>query len=287
MNSELLKLNSLIEFLRIHSIDAESETKLLTKEKINELIDELKNKRIHFLSENIIELKQKIKKNYKKLRVSALSLMKYKWNENSHSNILDYLFNYNSFKYGSKLLSQLVLNTDFPEKDILAKKILNENYSTYREYAISKGRIDLFVLDEKENFAIIIENKILAEIGESIDEDENKITQLEKYEKWSQKNYPGYIRLNVFLNFSDYDDETPFFYKISYKRLFDLLNDLFKLSKPDDNIFEEYLLLLDSLLNAERQDLAKVKKLANSIIENKNPEISLTDYFTLKSIFYD
>jgi hypothetical protein len=237
-----------------------------------------------FLQEHIKELKQKIKRDNKKIRVSALSLMEYNWDENSHSNILEYLINYNSFAQGAKLLSQMILNTSSPEKENLGEKVLDETYFTYREHGIPKGRIDLFILDDEKKFVIIIENKILAGIGESISEDEIKVTQLEKYEKWCKENYVGYTRLYIFLNFSNNDDDISLFEKISSKQLYDILKAL----KSDDNIFDEYVLLLKTLLNPFTQDLFEIKKLANKILEGKNPEtfeISLTEYYTLKNIF--
>lgn len=53
-----------------------------------------------------------------------------------------------------------------------------------------------------------------------------------------------------------------------------------------DNILNEYLLLLKSILNPEMENLFEIKKLANKIIGDENLEISLTEYHTLKTIFY-
>ncbi len=282
MINNLQKLTNVIEFLKIHEVKISFADKSLSKEKINDLANDFKMMRKQFLQENIKKLKQKIKRNYKMIRVSALSLMEYNWDENSNSNILEYLINYNSFDQGAKLLSQIILNTSLPEKENLSKKILEETYTTYREYRISNGRIDLFILDSKEKFVIVIENKILAGIGESFDEDEIKVTQLEKYEKWCEENYTEYIRLYILLNFSNPDYKISLFDRISYKQVYDIL----KILKSDDNIFDEYLLLLDSLLNTEHKDLSEIKKLANKIIGHDSVEISLTEYYTLKTIFY-
>ena len=279
MADNLQKLNNLIEFLKIHNVPAKS----LTIEKVENLAEELRNKRKKFLYENIKELKQKIKKNYKKLRIPVLNLMEHDFHENSHSNIIEYLIDYNSFDEGALLLSHLINDTSSTYKGDLCKKVLRKTYTIEREHSISKGRIDLFIWDDKEKFVIIIENKILAGIGETITEDENSIpiTQLKKYEKWCNETYPDYIRLYILLNFSNSDDSS-LFEKISYKQLYDILKDL----KFIDNISEDYLLLLSSLLNPLTHDLLKIKKLANKIIEDENPEVSLTDYYILKTIFY-
>ena len=285
MENSLQKLTNVIEFLKTHRVAAPSNNKTLTLKKIEDLTAELKIKREVFLNENFKELKQKIKRNYKKLRISALSLMEYHWNENSHSNILDYLINYNSFEAGAQILSQMIIDCSTPDKDDLCKKVLKKTYTVDREYKISSGRIDLFILDKEEKFVVIIENKILAEIGETIGEDENSIpvTQLEKYENWCNKIYASYTRLYILLNFSNNHNDTSLFEKISYKQLYDNLKKI----NSTDNIFDEYLLLLNSVLNPVTHDLSEIKKLANKIIESDTPEkISLTDYYTLKTIFY-
>ena len=171
---------------------------------------------------------------------------------------------YNSFDAGSQILSQMIIDSSTQDKDDLCKKVLKKTYTVYREYRISSGRIDLFILDEDEKFVIIIENKILAEIGETIGEDENTIpvTQLEKYVKWCKEDYTDHTRLYILLNFSNTVDDTSSFKKISYKQLYDnLKNDNLEKFTSTDNIFDEYLLLLNSLLNPVAHDLLKIKSL--------------------------
>lgn len=107
MISNLERLTDVIKFLKIHKAEIPLSNKFLSKEKIENLANELRTIRQQFLQENIKELKQKIKRNYKKIRVSALSLMEYNWNENGHSNILQYIIDYNSFEAGANVLSQM------------------------------------------------------------------------------------------------------------------------------------------------------------------------------------
>jgi len=283
MMNNLQRLTEIIDFLKLHRIGYSS-SKKLSIETLEELISELKTRRGIFLRENIKELKLKIKENYKKLRISVLSQMEFDWNENSHSNILAYLIDYDSFDEGHKILSRMVEDASVQNDIDLCKKVLKRTYTVEREYHIPTGRIDLFILDKSERFVIIIENKILAGIGKSIVEDENsiEISQLEKYKKWGDGNYPDYSRLYILLNYSTEDENTFSFVKISYQQLYNNL----KIIESDDNIFDEYLLLLNSMLNTETQDLFEIKKLANKIIKDKNPEISLTEYYILKNIFY-
>ena len=77
---------------------------------------------------------------------------------------------------------------------------------------------------------IIIENKILAEISESINEDETKVTQLEKYLKG------GVMKIILILSIQNYmccsilimpmRGYSYFFQKISYNQLFNNLKKL-------------------------------------------------------------
>lgn len=283
MTNSLQRLTDLINFLKLHEVVPQSNKKL-SLETFNELTNELKTQRCSFLNENIEELKRKIRENYKKLRISALSLMEYDWNENSHSNILAYLIDYNSFDEGHKILSQMVEDVSPQNNKDLCKKILKGTYTVDREHHIPSGRIDLFILDESEKFVIIIENKIFAEISKTIGEDENsmEVTQLERYEKWCDDNYTDFTRLYILLNYSTSDENTFSFEKISYRQLYNTL----KIIESGDNIFNEYLLLLETILNSVAQDLFEIKKLAKKIIDNEEPKISLTDYYILKTIFY-
>lgn len=283
MMNSLQKLTDLIDFLKLHEVVSQSNKKL-SLETLEELTNELETKRGSFLRENIEELKLKIKENYKKIRISVLSQMEYDWNENSHSNILAYLIDYNSFDEGDKVLSRMVEDVSVQNNIDLCKKVLKKTYTVEREYRIPSGRIDLFILDESEKFVIIIENKIFAEIGKATGEEENseEVTQLEKYKKWCDDNYADYTPLYILLNYSNIDENTFLFEKISYQQLYNNL----KIIKSHDNIFDEYLLLLKTMLNPFKEDIFEMKKLAKRIIENEHPDISLTNYYTLKNTFY-
>jgi hypothetical protein len=283
MKNNLQSLTELIDFLKLHKVES-CRNRKLSLETLRELTNELRIKRRNFLRENIQELKLKIKENYGKLKISALRLMEYDWNENSHSNILAYLVDYNSFGEGHKVLSKIVQGASVQNHTDLCKKVAKRTYTVEREYRIPSGRIDLFILDESQKFVIIIENKILSGIGEIIGKDENLGTsnQLKKYEDWCKKNYVNYSYLFILLNYSNNEENIYSFEKISYKQLYSFLQEF----KSNDNVFEEYLRLLNSILNTKAYDLFEIKKLANKIITEENTEISLTDYYTLKNIFY-
>lgn len=263
----------------------ESNNKSTSSDKFDSIIDEIKQMRFDFIKENISELKRNIKVNYKKLRISALSLVEYNFHENSHSNILEYLIDYNSYEKGADILCQLVKDTVCLDYEKLCKKILKKSYTVFREYTVPSGRIDLLILDKIEKFIIIIENKILADIGSKIIiEEENTLTQsqLQIYEKWSKSDYPNYDHLYVLLHLSNNDEDIFAFLKVSYEQLYQNL----KTNQIEDNIIDDYLLLLETIVNPTTHDLFYYKKLATKLLKNEKTNLSLVDYYKLKNIFY-
>lgn len=211
--------------------------------------------------------------------------MEYDFHENSHSNILEYLIDYNSYEKGADILCQLVKDSSDADFEKLQEKILKKNYSVNREYIVTSGRIDLFILDEAEKFVVIIENKIFANIGSKIiNEEENIVSrsQLQVYENWCKKNFRDYNQSYILLHLSNTDEDTSLFSKVSYEQLYQNL----KMNQIEDNILNDYLLLLESINNPTTHDLFYLKKLANTILQEEPVEISLVDYYTLKNIFY-
>ena len=85
----------------------------------------------------------------------------------------------------------------------------------------------------------------------------------------------------ILLHFANTDEDTSSFLKVSYKQLYHNLRS----NKSDDNIFTDYLSLLETIINPTTNNLFYLKKLANNLLNNEEIELSLIDYFTLKKIF--
>jgi hypothetical protein len=117
--NNLQRLTDVIDSLKLHKVGSISNKRTLSPEVLRDVITELKIKRADFLKKNIKELKQKIKQNFKRLKISTFSLMEHDFDKNSHSNILEYLIDYNSFEEGSKILSQMVMDTSISSKNDL------------------------------------------------------------------------------------------------------------------------------------------------------------------------
>lgn len=288
MSTNLQQLTAIIDFLKKQT----PVTSTISENQISSLIDELKIERSNFLKTNLPALKDAVKRNYKKLRVSPFTLMEYDFHENSHSNILAYLLDYDTFEKGDKILSELIKCTSEAEKEELSSKIFKRTYTLSREFSIPNGRLDILIKDEEEKFIIIIENKLLAAIGskfigkagetENLDEDRVSITQLQIYEEWCNATYPAYSKFFILLNLATETEISTAFNNVSYTQLFNVL----KNCKTEDNILEDYVLLLDSILNPKAYSLSDLKKFATTLVSQDEPTISLIEYYTLKDFFY-
>ena len=80
--------------------------------------------------------------------------MQYDFHENSHSNILAYFFNYDTFFLGAPILIDLIKFCPVEYSGLLSEKILLKSYLVEREFSVSSGRIELLIIDKKEKFVI-------------------------------------------------------------------------------------------------------------------------------------
>lgn len=220
----------------------------LQYQKVSTLLRELKGLKKQVIGERIKETRKLIAKNKSLLRFSTFELMEYNFNENTHSNILKYLFDFRiNNDIGSKLLSKFIESLNI-ENALDFSQLVNKNkYLVEREKSVGNGRIDIFILDTRNRFVIVIENKIYAAIGErdEVDENELPITQLKIYQKFVEQFYPSYKKLYILLSHTPIEDEYPPFIITDYKNLYEVSGSI----KTCDPIVEQYKLLLHSLVN--------------------------------------
>ena len=216
-------------------------------------------------TKNIIEL------NKEKLMISAFELMEHNFRENSHSNVLKYVFNY---KYlndeGVTILFNFLKSIYGKEINRLKHKLDQKNYTIHREYSTGNGRIDLLIEDSKNKFVIVIENKLLASIGErQIEQDNQSIaqTQLDVYRNYiyGQNKYQDHDKLFIVLSYADINDfsDTDFVYA-DYNQLHEALSDVVS----EDIILNQYKILLQSIIN-RGIDKEWLIELSNKIMNNQ------------------
>lgn len=238
-------------------------------------INELKNK---IYANRLIQLKNKIAKGLSIFRLSTFELMEHNFRENTHSNVLQYLFDYSKFGDNSiNILSELLKSINYKSNDILLNSLKNKNYNVFREVFTGKGRIDLLINDNKNKFNIVIENKLLSDISvkEYYDSKASK-TQLDEYCEYINLKYSDYTNVFLFLSYYDLDSELINYEKITYDLIFKILKNI----SSNDIIYSEYLSLLSTIIHGI--DKQQINQLLNKI-EN-NQEINLNSIEILNKL---
>jgi len=262
-----------------HKEPVEDKDKLIRYGKLLEEFKKLKTETLKVRKEEL-NLLLNDESNLHKLRLSTFELMEYKWKENTHSNVLQYLFNYKWIKGGEIILSDFIKNIDGLENsEKLSQIILTKNYEIIREHSTDeRKRIDLLILDKQNEMVIVIENKILSDVAERDSDDElfeERKTQLDDYRKDIEKKYPTFQKAFILLSFKEIERDYPPYKICDYKYLFEILHEV----KIDNNILSEYELLLHSLVNGyNKQEIIEH-------VDNIDQINNLTTLQQLKQLF--
>ena len=232
-------------------------------------LQSLKNKVMHRRRK---ETQRLILGNKSFFEFSTFELMEYNFNENTHSNILEYLFDYrNNNDFGSKLLSRFIESINSESSIEFSRLIRKNKYTIEREKSVGNGRMDIFISDPVQKFLIVIENKIYAEVGrrDAVDETERPITQLKIYRNFVEHNYKSYKKLFILLSYTPIEeDHSPFIFT-DYKNLYTILNS----TTTDDTIVEQYKLLLHSLVHNITNKRATFEKI-KSVQTNNDMDLN-------------
>jgi len=199
--------------------------------------------------------------------------MEHNFRENTHSNILEYLFDYNLIgPFASEILASFITNIS-PEFSGLARLIKKNQYEISREFPVKDGRIDLLILDITNKFVIVIENKLLASVsvktsGEESSFELNK-TQLTNYIHFINLKYPNFKKAFILLSYLAIDNPEKYlpFISANYNLLSQVLDEF---NFSNDNIFIEYKLLLKSLGNFNPKELKSLRRNYLSTLRGEN-----------------
>ncbi len=210
------------------------------------------------------------------LKPSTFELMAHNFRENTHSNILKYLFLNSQHNFGSILLGNFIEKKI--KNSILIESINKKKYTIEREKPVSNGRIDLFIIDHENKFLILIENKLLAKIAtKDINEVEAK-DQLELYYNYITKKFPSYLKTFILLSYYTITNFHDQYYLFTYLELYEAVRDLIQ----NDTSLKEYQKLLRNLLYPIKNKAEILNFLNNHDVENKN--ISISDLYYLKTL---
>jgi hypothetical protein len=184
--------------------------------------------------------------NQHEISFSSFELMEHDYRENSHSNILRHIFHHKFWDLGKVILAKFVERVT--NDDIIPNLIMKSNYEIHREFFTKTGRIDLLIEDKKNNFVIVIENKVLASIAVKEYSEDKTIskTQLHNYSNFITANYSNFHSSFILLSlYPDTTSELEQFKQTDYTALLEILNE----TVTDNNIVNDYKILLKSLTN--------------------------------------
>jgi hypothetical protein len=222
----------------------------------SKITSELKSLKKQVIGKRIRETQNLIAKNRSRFQISTFELMEHNFRENTHSNILQYLFDYGmNGSIGSELLVRFIKQMDAENGDDFVRLIKKKKYTVEREVSANSGRMDIFICDTENKFVIVIENKIYAGVGEreSIEDNDTPDNQLKVYERYVEKNYKSYKKLYVLLSHTFIEENHKPFIFIDYSRLYSAMQ-----SYPtNDVIVKQYEILLHSLINdlSDKRDI--------------------------------
>lgn len=131
-----------------------------------------------------------------RLGFNIFSVLKSEKKEKVHSDILAYFLNPNeNHNIGDKFLKSFIheiAQKNEVNMDIL--EIYNLDYNSFEVFTEIVNNIDIFLINKKDKFIIVIENKIDSDVHDS--NYNNKIvSQLEKYKDFVDKEYSDYKKI--------------------------------------------------------------------------------------------
>lgn len=288
--NKLDRLLTLIDLYKKYKIENSIKFNSKSPKRFDSLFSDLKKIKSQVFDKRYNEAKVLFEKKRSYIQISSFELMEHDFFENSHTNILQYLFDFRlSGNLGIKLFKHFIEKIDKPEARSIIPLIENSTYYTKREFSLDGGRMDLLIVDEKSKFVVMIENKLLADVmakedDEEIEELEEKQitrTQLTIYKKYLENYYPDYKRLLILLSYKQQDLVDEDYIVLDYKFLFRIL----QYFNEKDNILSEYKLLLRNILNNKENNIYTLE-LGYNLIHNKY-SISLNDIETLKNMCYE
>lgn len=129
--------------------------------------------------------------------------------------------------------------------------------------------IDLILLSKKNEFCIVIENKIYSAEGKG---------QLKKYRTWIENKFPNFkYKIYIFLSLFEQnisEEEQDYYLQLDYTHIVKLIEQIIQtqsLAGKTKFVFEQYLQTLKSMLNQNEE----IEKIAESLYQKYQPAFDL------------
>jgi hypothetical protein len=180
------------------------------------------------------------------LRPSVFELMDHNFRENSHSNVLEYLFRPSRSRNATDVWRAFLRSVAPAEAGAWG----SEEYDVCREYPLhhngEHGRIDLLVIDKKHKRLVAIENKVTAELGIR----DGYGTQLDFYSAALKDAFPDFSSTRILLSHTPQEAVSAEWTVASYEHVLKALDE----DLSGDLIVAEYRRLLLCILRGTGVD---------------------------------
>lgn len=288
---KLTRFNTFIEFAKTNKVDKPQSDAMLSFERGNLVFSELKLLRDSVYDKRYNEAKELFFKNKDTIKISCFELMEHNFYENSHTNVLQYLFDFRySGSLGAEILQSFLQKIETDDSRKIASLVKNYTYRTERETSIGNGRMDLFIVDEKAKFVVMIENKVLSGVIEKgnsdLVEDETgdaeTRTQLTNYKEYIYSKYPGFTTLLILLSYRNQDFVDESYIVTDYNFLKNVLADF----HIDNNILVEYKILLESLTDSKVDRMGALELGYEIFHDKESASATLHNLQIIKTSFY-
>ncbi len=288
---KITRLNTFIEFVKTNKVDKPQSDIKLSFERVNLVFSELKLLRDSVYNNRYNEAKELFFKNKDSIKISCFELMEHNFYENSHTNVLQYLFDFRySGSLGADILQKFLQKIETDDSKKIASLVKNYTYRTERETSIGNGRMDLLIVDEKAKFVVMIENKVLSGVIEkgNNDLDENETseaemrTQLTNYKEYIYSKYPGFTTLLVLLSYRSQDVVDEKYVLTDYNFLKNVLADF----HMDNNVLVEYKMLLKSLTDSKVDRIGALGLGYEIFHDRESASATLHNLQIIKTSFY-
>lgn len=232
------------------------------------------NKKIKKLDNFYLEFKEsnqfkEISEYFKPFNI--LKIIKREQNEHTHSNFLSYFLNPKE-SHGLKDLVLKAFIEQLVQKNVITNKKINSlnDFTNFRIYTESVHNIDLFLVSDVDNIALVIENKV------NSTEHSN---QLEKYAKYVEKHFVKDLNYEAEYLYLTLKGETPSEKSSENKKFtqlwkpisYDLILKVFQNNdvKKEVSKQKELLFVYDQY----------IKVLSTSLVENNELKLLITESY--------
>lgn len=222
-------------------------------------------------------------------KTNIFQILKLSKNEIRHSNFLAFLFAPNethnlSDEFFKMFLKRYIDSNDDTKAAINYFDALLNSYEDLIVYRENKN-IDILLVSEKNKIVVCIENKILSSESRG---------QLNKYQRYIERNYSNYKKIFVFLTPDGNEPTNPIWGIVTYKDIVEILEQLMQKNSMEKKVYyliKDYVDILrrdvgmdDEIKEIVRKIYQQHKEALDLIFENIPDNLSLMSELYIEAL---